>query len=220
MLTWAAAASGQTSKSESAEADAAMERAKRAAAGPLKAIQQAAKIRRRGETDAPPAPAGSAAPAVISSSAAVPAAVVAAQRPAEAATAPPPALVLESTPAALGVTEVAPLAAAAPAATAVSLPALVTARTVPELLRAVPKALSLPEPAIPPRLLALEANTTEVEAELNLRADGSVEAVRLLPPVPRSWQRFITAALEQWRFEPMSGPAVHRVRLVFKAEGR
>ena len=50
--------------------------------------------------------------------------------------------------------------------------------------------------------------------ELVDRADDTVAEVvvllLLLPPVPRAWQRCITAALAQWRFEPLSAPRVHR----------
>lgn len=222
LLTWAAVASGQTSKSESAEADAAMERAKRAAAGPMKAIQQAAKMRRKGEPDVPlPVPAPGVPAAVQAASAsALPLGVVVSERSAVAAVVTPPPLVLDDTPAALKVTEVAPLSRAAAAAAAVSLPALTTAPPVPDLPPPLPKVLSMQEPVIPPRLLLQEGGAAEVEVEFSLRADGSVQDVRLLPPVPRTWQRYITAAMAQWRFEPMSGPATHRVRLVFGADAR
>jgi hypothetical protein len=39
--------------------------------------------------------------------------------------------------------------------------------------------------------------------------------VALLPPVPRAWQRYLLAALEKWRFEPLASARVHRVQLVF-----
>ena len=224
LLTWAIAASGQASKSESAEADAAMERARRAAAGPLKAIQQAAKIRRRGEADAPPTPAAAVpAPAAVlaASSAVLPAAVATTERPAvDRVVAPPPALVLDDTPPALRVTEVAPLATPVAAAAVVALPVLAATRQVPDLPPAVPKLLNMLEPVIPPRLLLQEGGAVEVEVDMSLRADGTVESITVLPPVPRAWQRHITAALEQWRFEPMSGPAQHRVRLLFNSEPR
>ena len=48
--------------------------------------------------------------------------------------------------------------------------------------------------------------------ELVDRANDTVaEVVVLLQPVPRAWHRCITAALAQWRFEPLSAPHVHRV---------
>jgi hypothetical protein len=228
----APAAWGQAAKVESTESEAAMERAKRAAAGPLKAIQQAAKIRRRGEPEPAPAPApattapASAAgtPAVVAASAAAVPAVAPAAAPERAADRPAPPVadvLLELEDRLPAATEVAPLASATPApATAAALPAPgAPMQPLLDLLPAPPRVLEMVEPSIPPALLEQGPRGAEVEAELSLLADGSVAGVTLLPPVPRAWQRPITAALERWRFEPMSGPRLHRVRLVFSAPG-
>ena len=56
----------------------------------------------------------------------------------------------------------------------------------------------------------------EVFADLQLRPDGTVSEVKLLPPVPRGWQSYIVSALERWRFEPLPASRVHRVQLVFE----
>ncbi len=227
LVILAPAAWGQAAKAESAESEAAMERAKRAAAGPLKAIQQAAKIRRRGEPEAAPVPA---AAVVAASQAAVPVAIAAA--PAAAPTpAPAPAAAVERAAPPVDVllelgagqpvaAPVAPIVSGtlAPAAAAALPAGGVQTQPLLDLLPAQPRALAMVDPAIPPALLEQGPKGAEVEAELSLLADGSVAGVRLLPPVPRAWQRYITTALERWRFEPMSGPTTHRVRLVFSAD--
>lgn len=205
------AAWGQAAKTGDAdtEAEAAMERAKRAAAGPLRAIQQAAKIRRRGEPE--PAPAA----ALVAASAAV-APTVAPERTAEPAE-PAVEVLLELGSLVPAVATVAPigpetLAAAQPTALP---PTMGATQPLLDPLPVPPQVLEMVEPNIPPALLAQGPRSVEVEAELSLRADGSVADVTLLPPVPRAWQRYIVAALERWRYEPMSSPRTHRVRLVF-----
>jgi len=218
LLMLAPAAWGQAAKADATEAEAAMERAKRAAAGPLKAIQQASKInRRRGEPD--PVPVA----AVVAASAVAPAAVPAAA-PARANEPPAVELLLEigdRVPAVAEMAAVSPIAAGAPApAAATALPATGSVtQTLLDTLPVQPKVLDMVEPSIPPALVELGPRGAEVEAELSLRADGSVAGVTLLPPVPRAWQRFIVAALERWRYEPMPEARVHRVRLVFGNPG-
>lgn len=209
---------GQATKAEPAEAetDAAMERAKRAAAGPLRAIQQAAKIRRRADAEAVPSAA-----LVAASAAAAP--TGAADRALTAAPAAPTDVLLEFGALVPAVAEVAPLGTVAlmPAGIGAPPPALGAVPSFLDVLPAQPRVVEMVEPTIPPALLAQGPRGAEVEAELSLRADGSVADVRLLPPVPAPWQRYIVAALERWRFEPMSGPRSHRVRLVFSAaDGR
>ncbi len=219
LLTLTPVAWGQAAKAEDTAAEAAMERAKRAAAGPLKAIQQAAKInRRRAGPEPVPVPAGAvvAASTVDLPSAANGASAALAPERAEV---PAAEQVLEADvrlPAVAEVAEVSPIATEArtPAAAAALPP---TAALTEPVLDTRPQVLDMVEPNIPPALLAQGPQLAEVDAELSLLADGSVAGVTLLPPVPRAWQRYITAALERWRFAPMSGPRLHRVRLVFGA---
>ncbi|MDO9075109.1 MAG: hypothetical protein Q7U73_17775 [Rubrivivax sp.] len=237
LLTLANAAWGQAAKAEAAESEAAMERAKRAAAGPLKAIQQAAKInRRRGEPEALPAPAAavisvsSSAVAPPTAPAAVPVAVPVAvpARAIERADPPPVDVVLEfgnRVPAVAEAAEAAPIApippAALPQAVAAALPSTgVVAHRLLDTLPVQPKVLSMVEPNIPARLFDQGLRVAEVEAELSLRADGTVAEARLLSSAPRTWHRYITTALEQWRFEPLGSPRTHRVLLVFGAAER
>ncbi len=230
MLTMAPAVWAQAARAEgaAADADAAMERAKRAAAGPLKAIQQASKIRRRpgeGEPAAPAAPVAPTATAttttvLAASGAAAPAAAAPApalERAAERAEAPVVARVLEAEARMPTVAPVAAIEAPTAAPATAMMPAMAVSQPLLDTLPLQPKVLSIVEPNIPARLMEQGPRVAEVEAELMLRADGSVAEVSLLPPVPRAWQRYITTALEQWRFEPLGAARTHRVRLVFNA---
>ncbi len=240
---WAQAVRAEGAASAAADADAAMERAKRAAAGPLRAIQQASKIRRRpgeGEAVAPAAAAPAATPtsttastsapstvlAVSGASASVPAAAAPVPAPApappperavERAEAPAVARVLEAEARMPTVAAVAAIEAPAAAVATPTMPTMAVSQPLLDTLPMQPKVLSMVEPNIPPRVMEQGPRVAEVEAELMLRADGSVAGVTLLPPVPRAWQRYITAALEQWRFEPLGAARTHRVRLVFSA---
>jgi Meckel syndrome type 1 protein len=208
-----------------------MERAERLAANPMKVILQASKIRRKADPAADAAEASAARP--TGRAAEAPAAVAAV-----AATAALPsrdtAPLTRSISAA--VTEEAQAkkmpASLLPAPPAAAVPAIDAAPARMEAVPAIAKALApqrvplvaLPvrptlvtmvEPDIPVRLLSDSGRVNEVMADLTLRPDGSVGAVALVSPVPRSWRAYITAALERWRFEPLPDALVHRVQLVF-----
>lgn len=73
------------------------------------------------------------------------------------------------------------------------------------------------EPELPRTVLDGMSGNTDVVIDLTIRADGSVAAVTLLPPIPRQLQRYIVSALEKWRFAPLPAPSVYRVNLVFTA---
>ncbi len=244
----AESAKAESAKAETDEAKAAMERAQRMAANPLKVILQAGKIKRKvGEGEGAPEPvepasvrrtavrtgaaadapvAAAPAPRPVATSAPAPA-NTASNPPAVAVAAPPPAV--EPPPA-----KVIPATLLASSATAAELPSLEAAKLMdaaPIVPKSVPmQALqSLPitaepvrptlvamvEPEIPPRLLNEAGRVSEVLADLSLRPDGTVAAVTVLPPAPRQWQRYIVAALEKWRFEPLPSARTHRVQLVF-----
>jgi predicted P-loop ATPase/GTPase len=81
-----------------------------------------------------------------------------------------------------------------------------------------PQIVSMVEPVIPVRVQDDVGRIGEVSVDLTIRADGSVAAVTVLPPAPRQIQRFVVAALEQWRYEPLPAERVHRVQLVFNSE--
>jgi len=183
-----------------AKARAAMERAQRMADNPMRAILEAAKIRRRpgdGEADAAAArdeaasrnavaPAPAAADPVLSAAQLAPATTLA----------------------------VTPLKAAAPFTVLGAV-----AQPLPEMTAlppaAPPKLLSMVEPAVPPRVMDQGPRVAEVSADLSLRADGSVAEVVLLTQVPRAWRRYLIEALQQWRYEALAAPRTHRVQLVF-----
>ena len=217
-----------------AEAAAAMERAQRLAASPMRVILQAGKIRRKtNEPETPPEAADAAlrrtaaragaeslvaaAGSVVAATAV--AAVTAPARPAspEAVATASTALFLQASPLSVPATAaVAGLENTAPAALpVVALPTLTLPETLPVARAAQPKLVSAVEPDIPFRLLQDMGRVNEVAADLSLRADGTVAEVRLIAPYPRSWRSYIVAAMEQWRFEPLGSARVHRVQLVF-----
>ncbi len=105
----------------------------------------------------------------------------------------------------------------------VVMPASLAKMVLPEALAgtlpsAQPKLLSTVEPDIPKRLRLDTGRVDEVQADLNLRPDGTVAQVHLIGPYPRSWGSYIVAAMEKWRFEPLASARVHRVQLVFSEQ--
>ena len=225
-------------KPESAEAKAAMERAQRMADNPLRVILQAGKIKRKGDEAAPEPVADPAvrrtavrtgtegttvapAPPRAPNTASPTPTVAATQLPGLAAPAPapepaPPKVMpstLLSAPAAGDVSaiEIALPVEASPVTTKAVAPQAIP--LAPANVR--PTLVTMVEPDIPPRLQNEPGRVSEVLADLTIREDGTVAAVSLASPVPRSWQRYITMALEKWRFEPLAGTRVHRVQLVF-----
>ena len=222
-------------KAEAADAAAAMERAKRQAANPMKAILEASKVKRKvvGEPDLPSAVANIAAATAAATTTAT------ATTPApNAVTAPPATLV------ALRASGIATAAlssastrnstwATAGTAAAEALPTLTTTEPIapsPVLPSAAtptaalapgwvqPRLIDMVEPAIPARVLDDLGGLLEVRADLNLRADGSVASVTLVQPVPRQLTRYVITALERWRFAPLPADQVHRVQLVFNEQ--
>lgn len=217
LLLCAPAAWGEVVKTEASPADAAMERAKRAAAGPLKAIQEAARIRRRASDGNGTAPVLVNPALATTAATAAPAAVErgeARATPPLVAPAPAAATAKLDAPAAAPVVEVAPLAVQS--TTAVTLPAAVQTQPLLDTLPVQPKLVEMVEPKLPLQVMQQGPATLDVQAELSLRTDGSVAAVTLQSAVPRAWQRYIVNALEQWRFEPLLSARAHRVVLVFK----
>ncbi len=222
-LTLALPVLAQVKKVESTTAEAStMERAQRQASNPLRAILEASRFQRKPADRDPPADDAvrrSAAPrsevALVVTTAAAPASVL-------------PAATRE--PAAAGTAVLAPMSGS-PVATVAALDSIdamatPTALSVAEGLLAVPPAgpagadarpriVKRVEPALPAGLIVTLPRGIEVIAELQLRRDGSVASVTLLPPAPRALQRHVTEALEQWRYEPMAEDRLHRVQLLF-----
>ncbi|MBL8340546.1 MAG: hypothetical protein JNL30_03675 [Rubrivivax sp.] len=220
-----------------------MQRAQRAADSPLRAIIEASKVRRRiepeptGEAEAPARrpvlPRGAPAETVRAETrAAAPPLPVPGRN-----TAPPPAVAREDeaitvrtlqaqVPARTAAVDVAPLAplsrGAAPVPTAADLPRVPSLPEAPAALpragpAAAPRLLHMVEPEIGPRLIEQLARP-EVSVQFVIQPDGSVDAVQVLPPVPRQIVPLIVSAVEQWRFSPQPAPRPHRVQLVFKAD--
>lgn len=201
---------------------AAMQRAQRQAAAPMRVILEAGKPRRQGNEAEPPAPAAAVAPTLFALPSPPQRATAAVNAPlgrADAGTAT--SLKLNG-----DVLQGMTAGSAVAAIDAASLVTAVSSRpgAAPELfelhaaLPEKPRLMSKVDPDIPPRLLLDLGSVAEVLADLTIRADGSVAAVLLLPPVPRQIARHVVAALEQWRFDPLPAERVHRVQLVFNTE--
>ena len=228
----------QPVKPDSAEATAAMERAQRLAANPMRVILQASKFKRKAAEasesadDVPLRRAPVRVAAAVETPPPEPAAAVAATA---AATAAAPAAAAKAQPASRPITvtgtldgdatlakpgaAVAALQSAAPVESVFNVPnapgSLAAPLSVPLAAFSQPKLVEMIEPAIPARLLVDGTAVKEVVADLTIRADGSVASVALVSPVPRPWQRYVLAAFERWRFEPLPAQRVHRVQLVF-----
>jgi TonB family protein len=227
-LATALPATAQTAaKPADSAASAAMERTQRAANNPMRIILEAAKIKRKPAepefaepVDAPvarkaplplrPAAAPAATPKTPT---ATPTATATADNPtaADAAAsllAEPPAEppVVEALPA----TSVAPAPAPVPVAVPAALPPPVAA----ELVK--PKLVTMVEPTIPINVTDRIGRIGEVMVDLTIRPNGTVSEVTVLPPTHRLVQRYVVAALQQWRFEPLPAERLHRVQLIFK----
>jgi hypothetical protein len=221
----------QAPKVDSAEAAAAMERAQRSAANPLRAILQAGKLAPMARTELTvvpqrvamvtptPAPSTSAPVPVAATQAPVAASVVASAASWVAPTktlesrfdtatrlsaaAPAEVIALETPVAAVAVTE--QLSVAAPSA------ALASSVITPKLVHRV-------DPTFPQNLADQASQLRELKINFNIATDGSVSDVVLQSSVPRQLLRYVQAAVSQWRFEPLPAARAHQVQLVFGAE--
>ncbi len=213
-------------KAEPAEAAAAMERAKRQAANPMKAILEASKVKRKvaGEPDPPSAVANAAAATTATSATTATTALLAVPRASGTATA---TAALSSatarnsslvTQGAVAAEALPTLTIAEPIAPSAALPSAATPTAALAPGWAQPRLTDMVEPAIPARVLDDIGGLVEVRADLNLRADGSVASVTLVQPVPRQLARYVTTALERWRYAPLPADQVHRVQLVFNEQ--
>lgn len=241
----ASAASEAGAPASSAKARA-MERARRAAEGPMRAILEAGKVRRRFEPDpaveagparrralaVQPAPAvpvadpGTARPEARAHTPLAQPPAVAARPAAPAAPPPPAAVIILTLP-----DEASPPAPARSAGLDPTAVAPVRAAVVPAAAAEMPKATlasRAPPPAnVQPKLVRMvepevpprlldQLVQPEVTVEFTIAADGAVGAVAVLSRVPRQLEPILATALEQWRYEPSAAPRRHRVQLVFK----
>ena len=250
----AAAGAASAPKAESAEAQAAMERAQRLAANPMRVILQASKFKRKAPEPDPtpdaadpanlrrtavrtgPATSPGTEPAAVSTAALAAAASNSAKLPAvlpaqvtaqvtaqvmsqvtaPALEAPQPKFMPASLLAGSAKSSVPAMDIGLPEEAAPVMSKALAPQTLPITPAAVrPTLVTMVEPEIPVRLMGDSGRVNEVQADLSLRADGTVAEVALLSPVPRSWKTYIVAALGKWRFEPMGAARVHRIQLVF-----
>jgi hypothetical protein len=243
MLTGTARAAD--AKTDAAEAAAAMERAKRQAASPLRVILEASKVRRKVVVEPEPSVPESADAAGLRRVAARPAGSPEARAAATPALVPLlassrqfPAVPREEDPAPAPHRQPAlltmPNLPLAEARSVVAVPAMQAQNTAGELPTAAsldlpsapsvadmqmrPRLINMVEPEIPPRVLEEIGRLFEVEVDVTIRGDGSVSAVKVLPSAPRQVARYVAAAVERWRFDAASGERRHRVQLVFNAQ--
>ena len=227
-----AASAAKDSKEAKAEAEAAaaMERARRMAANPMRVILEASRVRRRADAEPAPGPgpllpvaAGTAAAAAPAPAPAPEIAPRAVPAPPRDSAAPEPAAVISSELVqARSAAAPAPALDLAPTARAVAAPAVglaPLAELQPEIAR--PTLVSKVDPDLPARLLIELNPNTVITADLTIKPDGSVSQVVIVtPPTPstRPLGRYIVTALQQWRFAPLSGERVWRVDLVLRAD--
>ncbi len=226
--------------------EAAMERARRQAANPLRVILEASKTRRKANepdaADVPDTPAQrSASPRqapLASPASAADAGAARGVQPAAAAlvTAPPAPAEAPASPISTQITlssealqarpEVSPVAGLAivtqaPALNTLPAPAAATAVLAAAAApAAVPRLISMVEPALPARVMEEASRFNELPVDLTIRADGTVAQVAVGVNASRPLVRAVVLALEQWRFEPFTEERVHRVQLVFNNAAR
>lgn len=83
---------------------------------------------------------------------------------------------------------------------------------------ATPKVVKKVPPDFPAEASKKGISTGVVKAKLNIEADGKVSSVEILEAEPkRVFDRAVTAALMEWKFEP-GEKGSHEVKLVFKNE--
>lgn len=221
-----------------AEAAAAMERARRQAASPMRIILEAAKGKRRVDDAPAPAPDTSVRP-VVNRSAAAPVAVatpaVVTAAPAPVAPAPAPAVAAAPAPAPEPVVMQVTLtsdvvqtkaAAPVPALSPTRLPAVQATAVAPlpvalpalEVAPARPRLLSMVEPELPQRMLDELGRNATVAVDMVIRPDGTAGDITIAGAAPRGLQRVVAAAIEQWRFAPLPAARPHRIELVFNGD--
>jgi hypothetical protein len=229
MFVSALSAQAQTAKPDATEAAAAMERAQRIAANPMRMILQAGKVNRKTSAEestavaqvAPTRPltqvAFATTTATTAPSPAAPVAPAATEPVASPRPAPPPPPVyntmarmdgpvggesaaLPGVSQALAVTE--QLATASPSA------ALMSNVITPKIKRMV-------EPTFPASVQDELSRVREVTVKFNIAADGTVSEVVMQQPAPRQLARYVQSAVSQWLFEPLPAARSHSVQLVF-----
>jgi hypothetical protein len=229
VLVCVTSARAQAPRVDSAGAAAAMERAQRSAANPMRAILQAGKLNTtvRAEVaaaaprQAAVAPAPATPVAAVVTAAPVPAAavsvaasssVLALAKPVEVLYKADPRLNSASANEVQALEAPVPLVAVAEQLIAAAPSAALASSVV------TPKLKYRVDPVLPQNVLDQVGQVREVRVNLNINADGSVTDVAVQQPVPRQMVRYVQAAVAQWLFEPLPAARAHQVQLVFSTE--
>jgi len=84
---------------------------------------------------------------------------------------------------------------------------------------ASPKVIKKVPPEFPREAAQQSISSGTVKAKLSIETDGKVSAVEILEAQPRRvFDKAVTRALMDWRFEPSSEKQTHEVKLVFSNE--
>lgn len=84
---------------------------------------------------------------------------------------------------------------------------------------ATPKIIKKVPPEFPAEAARQSINTGSVRAKMLIDPDGKVSGVEILEAEPRKvFDKAVTRALMDWRFEPSGEKQTHEVKLVFKNE--
>ena len=95
---------------------------------------------------------------------------------------------------------------------AASLMLALAAHATPKIVKKVP-------PEFPAEAARQSISQGSVRAKMNIEPDGKVSGVEILEAEPRKvFDKAVTRALMDWKFEPSGQKETHEVKLVFKNE--
>lgn len=84
---------------------------------------------------------------------------------------------------------------------------------------ATPKIVKKVPPEFPAEAARQSISAGSVRAKMNIDPDGKVSGVEILEAEPRKvFDKAVTRALMDWKFEPSGEKQTHEVKLVFKNE--
>ncbi len=84
---------------------------------------------------------------------------------------------------------------------------------------ATPKVIKKVPPDFPREAAQQSISTGVVKAKMNIDAEGKVTSVEILEAEPRRvFDKAVSRALMDWRFEASGEKQIHEVKLVFKNE--
>lgn len=85
--------------------------------------------------------------------------------------------------------------------------------------QASPKVIKKVPPEFPREAAQQSISSGTVKAKMSIELDGKVSAVEILEAQPRRvFDKAVTRALMDWRFEPSAEKQTHEVKLVFSNE--